>query len=58
MSSRRRNLLLAAIVIYVVGTIVAHDTAGNDVTFPQYTAEAAEAFLRGEEEPSASDESL
>ena len=38
--------------------IVAHDTAGNDVTFPQYTAEAAEAFLRGEEEPSASDESL
>ena len=26
--------------------IVVHDTAGNDVAFPQYTADAAEAFLR------------
>lgn len=28
--------------------IVVHDTAGNHIAFPQYTADAAEAFLRSE----------
>ena len=38
--------------------IVVHDTAGNRVAFPQYTADAAEAFLRAESAEDPTDDSL